>query len=100
MFLPHIHRGGGMGNKALITYGWEDSTDWNHNSPVLFSNFENRGRLRGRKNVIYGENTEKMSVFSAVSPGFFPAYAPSHYCHAPQSKRVLVFLYLPKKLPY
>ena len=89
-----------MGNKALRTYGWEDSTYWKHNSPVLFSNFENRGRLRRRKNVINGENTEKMSVFSAVSPGFCQAYVPLSLLSCTTIQESFSVLVPSKKFPY
>ena len=84
-----------MGREALRTYEWEDSTYWKYNNPVLFSYFESRGRLMRRKNVISWVNTEKMSVVSRLSPlGSFLHLFPSHYCHAPQSKRVLAFFHL------
>ena len=41
--------------------------------------------------------TLRKCLFSRLSPlGSFRHMPPSHYCHAPQSKRVLAFLYLPK----
>lgn len=75
-FMTRGGGGVGIGNEALRMYGWEDSTYWKHNNTVLFSCFESRGRLMRRKNVISWVNTEKKSVFWAVSPGFFPASVP------------------------